>query len=76
MTDALVIVFVKNIKLGTVKTRLAKTIGLNQRLKRDLSIGLKNLRLEIGGIRKFKNYLRGWLKKYSLLQLFCTNLNC
>ena len=27
MTDALVIVFVKNIKLGTVKTRLAKTIG-------------------------------------------------
>lgn len=27
MTEALVIVFVKNIKLGTVKTRLAKTIG-------------------------------------------------
>ncbi|MTE26443.1 TIGR04282 family arsenosugar biosynthesis glycosyltransferase [Winogradskyella ouciana] len=27
MTDALVIVFVKNIKLGTVKTRLAKTVG-------------------------------------------------
>ena len=27
MTDTLVIVFVKNIKLGTVKTRLAKTIG-------------------------------------------------
>ena len=27
MTDALVIVFVKNIKLGTVKTRLGKTIG-------------------------------------------------
>lgn len=27
MTDALIIVFVKNIKLGTVKTRLAKTIG-------------------------------------------------
>ncbi|WP_179004709.1 TIGR04282 family arsenosugar biosynthesis glycosyltransferase [Winogradskyella forsetii] len=27
MTDSLVIVFVKNIKLGTVKTRLAKTIG-------------------------------------------------
>ena len=27
MTNALVIVFVKNIKLGTVKTRLAKTIG-------------------------------------------------
>ncbi len=27
MTDALVIVFVKNIKLGSVKTRLAKTIG-------------------------------------------------
>ncbi len=27
MTDALVIVFVKNITLGTVKTRLAKTIG-------------------------------------------------
>lgn len=27
MTDALVIVFVKNIKLGKVKTRLAKTIG-------------------------------------------------
>jgi rSAM/selenodomain-associated transferase 1 len=27
MTDALLIVFVKNIKLGTVKTRLAKTIG-------------------------------------------------
>lgn len=27
MTDALVIVFVKNIKLGTVKTRLAKSIG-------------------------------------------------
>ncbi|GGW53900.1 hypothetical protein DFQ11_101252 [Winogradskyella epiphytica] len=27
MTKALVIVFVKNIKLGTVKTRLAKTIG-------------------------------------------------
>ncbi|MCB0399102.1 MAG: TIGR04282 family arsenosugar biosynthesis glycosyltransferase [Winogradskyella sp.] len=27
MTDALVIIFVKNIKLGTVKTRLAKTIG-------------------------------------------------
>jgi len=27
MTNALVIVFVKNIKLGTVKTRLARTIG-------------------------------------------------
>lgn len=27
MTEALVIVFVKNIRLGTVKTRLAKTIG-------------------------------------------------
>jgi rSAM/selenodomain-associated transferase 1 len=27
MTDALVIVFVKNVKLGKVKTRLAKTIG-------------------------------------------------
>ena len=27
MTKSLVIVFVKNIKLGTVKTRLAKTIG-------------------------------------------------
>ena len=27
MTDALVIVFVKNLKLGEVKTRLAKTIG-------------------------------------------------
>lgn len=27
MTDSLVIVFVKNIKLGTVKTRLAKIIG-------------------------------------------------
>ncbi len=27
MTNALLIVFVKNIKLGTVKTRLAKTIG-------------------------------------------------
>lgn len=27
MTESLVIVFVKNIKLGTVKTRLAKTIG-------------------------------------------------
>jgi rSAM/selenodomain-associated transferase 1 len=27
MTEALVIVFVKNIKLGSVKTRLAKTIG-------------------------------------------------
>lgn len=27
MTEALIIVFVKNIKLGTVKTRLAKTIG-------------------------------------------------
>ena len=27
MTKSLIIVFVKNIKLGTVKTRLAKTIG-------------------------------------------------
>lgn len=27
MTETLVIIFVKNIKLGTVKTRLAKTIG-------------------------------------------------
>ena len=44
-----------------------KGLGKKEAKERLRNIGLRNLIFTLGGIRKFKNYLRGWLKKYSLL---------
>ena len=58
----------KSMKVGEQVLYLAQLKGMSlPEAKKKLGTGLKNLKFLIGGIRKYKNFLKVWLKRCNLL---------
>jgi ABC-2 type transport system ATP-binding protein len=67
----------KQMKVGEQALYLAQLKGLSEKqAKKALKIWFESLTSLHGGIKKWRNFLKEWHRKFNLLQPFYTNLNC